>query len=59
MVTILAVPLNTERNVHFAKGTFLSRKEDFLHERELIFQIFGPAGSNWTQNSLKCLLQNA
>ena len=23
--------LNTERNVHFAKGTFLSRKEDQLH----------------------------
>ena len=26
---ISAVPLNTERNVHFAKGTFLSCKEDF------------------------------
>ena len=59
MPVILAVPLNTERNVHFAKGMFLSRKEDFLYERELVFQIFGPTGSSWTQNSLKCLLQNA
>ena len=52
-----AVPLNTKRIIHFAKGTFLSRKEDFLYERELVFQILGPTGSNWTQNSLKCFLK--
>ena len=35
-------------NVLFAKGTFLSRKEDFIYKRKVLFQIVGPSGCNRT-----------
>ena len=39
---------------------FLLRKEDFLYERELVFQILGPTGSNWTQisSNANCKMHN-